>query len=132
MSSSPCTPQSGPGAPLQHPRPPNHLQPSQHSLHQPLGPIAAQVIGHAVGAVERGFDIEAAQVSRVGLVEVKGDTGDIDPARGLAGQAELVPRCLGWHTTRVTHLIQHPGYHPASQVPPSPASLIIESHNGLG
>jgi len=75
----------------------------QHSLHQPLGPVAAQVVGHGVGAVERGFDVEAAQVPRVGLVEVEGDAGNVDPPRGLAGQAQLVARCLGQSGTGVSH-----------------------------
>lgn len=59
--------------------------PSQHSLHEPLGPVAAQVVGHAVGTIECGFDVEAAQVLRIGLVQVKSDTGDIDAAGWLVG-----------------------------------------------
>lgn len=106
-----CSPMAASLLPEPSPAPP------QHSLHQPLGPVAAQVVGHAVGAVERGFDVEAAQVPRVGLVEVKSDTGDIDPPRGLAGQAQLVARRLGESGTRVAHLPgptppQRPGYHP--------------------
>ena len=99
------------GPPLQYPHSRSHLQPpSQHSLHQLLGPVAAQVVGHAVGAVERGFDIEAAQVPRVGLVEVEGDAGDIDPPRGLARQAQLVAGRLGENRTRVTQWYPHPSY----------------------
>lgn len=61
-----------------------------HSLDEPLGAAAAQVVGHAVGAVERGFDVEAAQVPGAAFVEVKSDAGDVDPPGGLAGKAQLV------------------------------------------
>lgn len=104
---------SSKGGPLQqHAHSQSHLQPSQHSLHQPPGPVAAQVVGHAVGAVESGLDIEATQVLRVGLVEVKGDTSNVDPLRGLVRQAQLVARCLGESGSRVTQ------WYPYFPIPP--------------
>lgn len=66
-----------------------------HSLHDALGPVAVQIIGKGVCAVESRLHVQATnKVLWVQLVQVEGYAGHVDLLGRFMGERELVPSAL--------------------------------------
>lgn len=75
--------------------PPYPQQIPIHSLHDVLGPVAVQVIGKGVCAIQSGLHIQATnEVLWVHLIQVKGYTSHINLLGRLTGVGKLVPSTL--------------------------------------